>query len=349
VIPARVDDIANHGTVEYPLCVTGCLSYGFRMRTVVSLTDSEMAVLQAQQTALLTARLDQKDPVRGILLALARLIGAKNSFATATIGGRLVFIKEGVGPQIEAYLAKVFKGFDAAGNALFSDPELEEINRRRREMGAGVHHESRLQMRQIIERTRFFQDVFAPAGMHHVIGMSVPLKLGEAVFAFGFEGDHDPGFIGERSVRLLSLVLPAFSAGFIKADRRADVAAELTAALAQVPNTRTLHRAPKQVANEMVLLPGPALPGHDRTWITAPRQAVKSNNDLRQAAKDYGLTSRQIEVMDLMMNGMPSPQITQHLDISPHTARRHSEAVLKRLGIRSRSAIWSVLNAQAHE
>ncbi|PUB14911.1 helix-turn-helix transcriptional regulator [Yoonia sediminilitoris] len=314
------------------------------MSTVVTLSDHQLNVLHEQQTALLTERLDQEEPVRGILLSLAKIIGASRGFASTTLGGQLSFVKEGVGPEIETYLAQVFKGFDAVGNVVLSDPELEEINRRRREMGAGIRHESRLQMRQLIEQTDYFKNAFAPAGMHHVIGMSVPLRLGEAIFAFGFEGDEDPGFTGERTIGLLRLVLPAFSAGFKEADRRAEAQKALTDALGQMPDAQVLHQAAQPAAKETMLWPGPAVPGQDQTWIATNGQIAEHANDLKQTAKSYGLTERQIEVMELMMQGVPSPQIAERLNISPHTARRHGEAIMKRLGIQSRSAIWSMLS-----
>lgn len=319
------------------------------MSIVVNLSGSQLKVLQDQQTALLTARLDQAEAVRGIFLALADLIGARRGFVSTTLGGHLSFIKEGVGPQIEAYLAQVFRGFDAVGNVLLSDPELEEINRRRREMGAGIHHEARLQMRQLIERTDYFQNAFAPAGMHHVIGLSVPLRLGETVFAFGFDGDDDPGFTSDRTIALLRLVLPAFSAGFTEADRRANADIRLSEALGQVPDAQVLNKAPQHAAKDQIIMPGPAVPGHDQTWITTRARPAARSGDLKQAARYFGLTDRQIEVMELMMAGVSSPQIAEQLNISPHTARRHGEAILKRLGIRSRSAIWSRLDNASSE
>ena len=313
------------------------------MSNVLTLSDQQLKVLQEQQHALLTTRLDQEEKLRSIFRALADLIGARRGFVSTTMGGQLSFINESVGPQIEAYLAQVFRGFDAVGNVLLSDPELEEINRRRREMGAGIHHESRLQMRQLIERSHYFQQAFAPAGMHHVIGMSVPLRLGEAIFAFGFESEEDPAFTGEYTIALLRLVLPAFAAGCIEADRRANAENALSEALGQMAGTRVLHKAPQRMAKDGVLLPGPAVPGHDQTWIMTEAGTAPEFVDLKQAAKSHGLTNRQFQVMELMLEGLPSSQIAERLNISPHTARRHGEAILKRLGIRSRSAIWSAL------
>jgi DNA-binding CsgD family transcriptional regulator len=64
---------------------------------------------------------------------------------------------------------------------------------------------------------------------------------------------------------------------------------------------------------------------------------------IARTAEMHGLTERQSEVMMLMLEGLSSAQIADRLGISRHTARRHSEAVLARLNLRSRAAIWSVL------
>lgn len=308
----------------------------------VSLTEIDIDTLAAQHTALLTERLDDVARVERILARLSALIRAERAFAAYVLGSEMLFVKIGVGPQIETYLAEVFDGFDRAGNVLMRDRELEEINRRRRQMGAGVHHENRLQDRRKIERTRYFREAFEPAGMHHVIGLTCPLPLGEAVFAFGFSGDDDPGFRGTRSTDLLRLVLPAFQHGFIGAYERAERSASLAAAVAAWPGSRIETEEPVN-GKAAAVFPGPALPGADRSWIVLDGKPNIDSARIVRTAKRHGLTARQTEVMVLMLEGLSSTQIAERLGISPHTARRHSEAVLAALDLRSRAAIWSVL------
>ncbi|MBS1303397.1 helix-turn-helix transcriptional regulator [Loktanella sp. SALINAS62] len=308
------------------------------------LTASDIAVLTAQQSALLSHRLDDEGRVRQILTALSSLIGAQRSFAAFTLGAQFRFINNGAGPQIEAYLARVFRGFDRNGNALMCDPELEEINLRRRQMGPGVHHEAKLQLRERIEASAYFKEAFAPAGMHHVIGLTAPLPIGEAVFAFGFDGDDDPGFAGTRAVDLLRLVLPAFQAGFTAWDARATAQQELEAALASAPDMRLVTHAAPETTEAIRVIPGPPLPGYNRSWITFETNFATRPETRARAAARHGLTARQTEVMGLMLEGLTSARIAERLGISPHTARRHCEAVLSRLGIRSRAAIWSALS-----
>ncbi|RDC73817.1 LuxR family transcriptional regulator [Rhodovulum sp. 12E13] len=306
------------------------------------LTDTDIAALAAQQTALLTERLDDAARVERILSRLSALVKAERAFAAYMLGPAMRFVRIGVGPQIEAYLAEVFEGFDRAGNVLMRDRELEEINRRRRQMGAGVHHEHRINERRRIERARYFREAFAPAGMHHVIGLTCPLPLGEAVFAFGFHGDEAPGFRDPRSVGLLRLMLPAFQQGFERAFARAESEAALSNAVAKWPGSRIETEPPANGA-AAAAFPGPALPGADRSWIVLDGGPAIDPARIARTAELYGLTERQTEVMMLMLEGLSSAQIADRLGISRHTARRHAEAVLARLNLRSRAAIWSVL------
>lgn len=250
------------------------------------------AIVGLQNKLLAAAFIRERQRLVGLLKELCDLIDAKRSFAAYLEGQEMVFRAYRVGPQIEVYLKNVFRGVDRDGNLLLADPELEEINKRRRQMGAGVHHENRLQDRRIIEKSRFFVEAFAPAGMHHVIGLSTPLSVGEAVFAFGFEGPEDPGFANNQSSDILRLLLPAFGKGFRTA-----------------------------------LQPTTAAP--------LPEEPAR-----QQVGDDWAkLTPRQIDVAELIMQGMTDPQIGETLGIATNTARRHSEAVLKRLDLTSRSGL----------
>jgi DNA-binding CsgD family transcriptional regulator len=318
----------------------GQVPYDLAMK--LSLTENELSTIAATQTHLLTERLDDTMRVRRILSSLQQLVGAARAFAIYPLGSKLSFVEIGVGTQIEDYLGEVFRGFDQDGNALMSDCELEEINRRRRQMGAGVHHENRLKGRRLIENTRFFREAFEPAGMHHVIGMTCPLPVGEAVFAFGFLGDDDPGFKGTRTVDLLRLVLPAFQQGFGQTFDRAVNEAALDQAFKAWPGSRIVTD-PAQDGTSGPAFPGPALPGAATSWIIFESVPTLDTASIVRTAKKFGLTARQTQVMEMMLKGLSSIEIAEQLDISSHTARRHCEAVLSRLKLRSRAAIWTAL------
>ena len=74
----------------------------------------------------------------------------------------------------------------------------------------------------------------------------------------------------------------------------------------------------------------------------APRvaaDAVPSLPDLASVVRDRPLTRRQAEVALLLAQGLTDRQVASRLAISPHTARRHVEAVLRRLEVPSRAAV----------
>jgi DNA-binding CsgD family transcriptional regulator len=53
----------------------------------------------------------------------------------------------------------------------------------------------------------------------------------------------------------------------------------------------------------------------------------------------FGLTRREAEVALLLADGRTDGSIAHHLGLSPHTARRYSERVLRKLGLHSRAAV----------
>ena len=52
---------------------------------------------------------------------------------------------------------------------------------------------------------------------------------------------------------------------------------------------------------------------------------------------DYALTRREAEVAQLIAEGQQDKQIARDLDISIHTARRHVERILFKMGCRNRT------------
>ncbi|MCS7038628.1 MAG: response regulator [Anaerolineae bacterium] len=52
----------------------------------------------------------------------------------------------------------------------------------------------------------------------------------------------------------------------------------------------------------------------------------------------FGLTAREAEVLDLLVQGLTNRQIAEQLVISPNTVKRHLQAIFAKLGVTTRSA-----------
>ncbi|MGZ4312712.1 MAG: response regulator transcription factor, partial [Solirubrobacteraceae bacterium] len=57
----------------------------------------------------------------------------------------------------------------------------------------------------------------------------------------------------------------------------------------------------------------------------------------RTRANPAGLTGRELEVLDLLAEGLRNAEIAQRLVVSDKTAEHHVSAVLRKLGVRSRA------------
>ena len=85
-------------------------------------------------------------------------------------------------------------------------------------------------------------------------------------------------------------------------------------------------------------LEGSAAPGGLAVAVVVRRTTPVYPTE-RELRRRYGLTPRQAEVTRLIARGMSNAAIARELSISPHTARRHTEAVLAKLAVSSR---WDV-------
>jgi len=57
----------------------------------------------------------------------------------------------------------------------------------------------------------------------------------------------------------------------------------------------------------------------------------------RQSIDDVGLTPRQAEVLSLLLQGLPNKLIARQLNLSVETVKDHVAAVLRALGVSSRT------------
>jgi DNA-binding CsgD family transcriptional regulator len=68
-----------------------------------------------------------------------------------------------------------------------------------------------------------------------------------------------------------------------------------------------------------------------------------------QLRNRFGLTNREAEIALLLAEGLTDAAIAERLAISPHTARRHSESIMKKLKLSSRGAIALALLRDKNE
>lgn len=92
------------------------------------------------------------------------------------------------------------------------DPYLTRAVRRRLERGPGAYHLDELLTPQQQDRSVAVQEVFRPAGMPYMVGLSLPLPEGEATQWLGFEHRDAAGY-SEEGLQKLWLLVPAFVRG----------------------------------------------------------------------------------------------------------------------------------------
>ncbi len=67
----------------------------------------------------------------------------------------------------------------------------------------------------------------------------------------------------------------------------------------------------------------------------------KTHFDAYHFVEEYGLTTREVEVLGLLFAGIPTSTICDTLVISPNTLKKHTLSIYKKLGINSR---WELIN-----
>lgn len=288
--------------------------------------------LAAIQTRLLNIEPDA-GAVADILEDVATLVEADAAMAAWLNEGTPLIVTRNAGPVIEAYFSRTFAGVDRDGNIRSTDPDLDRINLTRRQMGDGVRHESALASRGVIENAAFHREAFLPAGMNHVIGMTTRLAVGEAVFAMGYAAGDADALAGGRTETLLNLLLPAFASGFNALDRRARSYERLQRAITE-SDMDICVRDDDNGSQAFLTLPLPD-PESGYLAVSPPDAATLA----ARLADFYGLTRRQKETAEGLLDGLSTRAVAARLGVSLNTARRHCEAVLHRTGASRRGEL----------
>ncbi len=114
-----------------------------------------------------------------------------------------------------------------------------------------------------------------------------------------------------------------------------------------------LARAPGAADGNAVLQPMaeagavPAQPGADGADGAAPPQSLADLPRLSMAA--LGLTPRQTDVLSLLLKGLPNKLIARELNVSVDTIKDHVAAVLRALGVNSRTLAVLVVSRMTQQ
>jgi len=82
----------------------------------------------------------------------------------------------------------------------------------------------------------------------------------------------------------------------------------------------------------------------NKEWfpIDDPAAVVNDNDLLRK----FNLTPRQIDVINMMMRGLPNKRIASQLSISEPTVKEHISNILKKIGVNSRVEAITLLHSK---
>lgn len=212
--------------------------------STISLTGREQRRLLRAQEALLSPTVKPATSEEWQLRAnraVRAFLGADHSvFAIPRNDGSLPpMITDDTDPAMPDRLYEYIEGWESP-HYQSTDPWLEVAIRRRLESGLGGYHLDELLDPEQQAASAAIQEVFVPAGMSAMLGLSLPLPDGEATQFFGFEDLDNPG-CGERGLRKLRLLVPAFGAGVRTYRQRLGRGEEIAATLDHLDEPLALY------------------------------------------------------------------------------------------------------------
>ncbi len=91
---------------------------------------------------------------------------------------------------------------------------------------------------------------------------------------------------------------------------------------------------------------GPISQGREGIMLIAIETVLAETISTEAVRRWFGLTRKEAQVALLLVQRKSTSEIAEALHISPHTARHHVRRVLAKLGVHSRRAVASVLEAE---
>ena len=71
--------------------------------------------------------------------------------------------------------------------------------------------------------------------------------------------------------------------------------------------------------------------------LQRPEKPIISTPEIKKSTNSYGLTERELDVLELMVEGLSNPQIADKLVITRATAKAHVHSILQKLCVSSRT------------
>ena len=71
--------------------------------------------------------------------------------------------------------------------------------------------------------------------------------------------------------------------------------------------------------------------------LQRPSTQIVSTPEIKKSQNTYGLTERELDVLELMVEGLSNPQIADKLIITRATAKAHVHSILQKLCVSSRT------------
>ena len=189
--------------------------------------------------------------------------------------------------------------------------------------------------------------VLSALDSRNTIEFAATLKTACQILAKTFDFDLvllDLGLSDAQDMEGLKIIktrFPESTVVVMSADRQPSVILETLnlGAAGYIPKTsgrQVLVNALRLVASGSVYVPAEAV-AHADAQVNARANAVGRNNDGSVEVSQLGLTTRQGEVLKLILRGMPNKLICRQLDLAEGTVKVHVSAVLKSLGASNRT------------
>lgn len=156
-----------------------------------------------------------------------------------------------------------------------------------------------------------------------------------------------PDCSGLEALSRMRETLPALPVVVVSAaaDTKSVLAALDLGAMGYIPKTSprdVLLGAVRLVASGGIYVPVEAVKAREATEPVPP--AAGERAAAAKTMAELGLSSRQCEVLELLLKGLPNKLIARKLDISENTAKIHVSAVLRVLGVATRTQALIAVN-----